>query len=101
MAQCKQPVTISTIYECATFCDKWNTPPIPKFVFERNMLIQKCDFFDSGIIQNRLFKWEFRCDGYFFSVPSRDLSTSRGFSMRRVYHPTFSTHCRDCTFRID
>lgn len=66
MAQCKQPVTISTIYECATFCDKWNTPPIPKFVFERNMLIQKCDFFDSGIIQNRLFKWEFRCDGYLF-----------------------------------
>lgn len=66
MAQCKQPVTISTIYECATFCDKWNTPPIPKFFYNKNMLIQNCDFFDSGVIQSRLFKWQFKCKDHLF-----------------------------------
>ena len=30
------------------------------------MLIQNSEFFDSGIIQDRLFKWEFRVKDYLF-----------------------------------
>lgn len=66
MAQCNQPVTISTIYECATFCTEWNVAPVPKFLYNKNFLIQNSEFFDSGIIQNRLFKWQFKCQNYLF-----------------------------------
>lgn len=63
MGQCKELVTISTIYDCAVFCKKWNNPPIPKFIVNKNFLIQDCVFFDSGVIQERLFKWIFKCSG--------------------------------------
>lgn len=66
MGQCKPFVTISTVYDCATFCKKWNEPPIPSFFYGKYHLIQKSSFFDSGIIANRLFKWTFKSSGYVF-----------------------------------
>lgn len=66
MGQCKPFVVISTVYDCATFCKKWNDPPIPSFFYEKNFLIQNSSFFDSGIISDRLFKWTFKSSGYIF-----------------------------------
>lgn len=66
MGQCKQQILISTIYDCATFCEKWNDAPIPKINISKNFLIQDSQFFDSGIIQNRRFKWLFSSRDYLF-----------------------------------
>lgn len=66
MGQCKPFVTISTVYDCATFCKKWNEPPIPSFFYGKFHLIQNSSFFDSGIIADRLFKWTFKSSGYVF-----------------------------------
>lgn len=70
MGQCKEFVTISTTYDCATFCKKWNEPPIPLFFYGKNFLIQSSSFFDSGIVADRLFKWTFKSFDYtFYETP--------------------------------
>lgn len=64
MALCKPTKNIEVRYECAAFCDKWNDLPIPSFKFVKFKLIQNSTFFDSGIINNRQFKWTFESRGY-------------------------------------
>lgn len=59
MAQCNPPITISTVYDCGVICSKWNDAPLPKFEYKKFRLIQKSEFFDSGVIQDREFKWQF------------------------------------------
>ncbi len=66
MGLCKQNITVSTVFECAKICKKWNDAPIPKIKLGKNYLIQDAVFFDSGIIQNRQFKWKFRSNDYLF-----------------------------------
>jgi len=66
MSLCKQNITINTTFECGGICKKWNDAPISKIKIEKNNLIQTCTFFDSGVMQNRLFKWIFRCKDHLF-----------------------------------
>lgn len=55
---CNKIISSETIYGCAEFCEKWNKLPIPKFKLgPKNSLIQDCQFFDTGVIQNRQYKW--------------------------------------------
>lgn len=66
MAQCKEVITISTTYGCAVFCDKWNEPPLAKLKYfsKGYRLLQDCVFYDSKIIQNRKFRWNFKCKDF-------------------------------------
>jgi len=64
MGQCKEFVNISTIYECGSFCRKWNTAPVPRFFLKKFFLVQDSTFYDSGNIGERLFKWVIKSRGY-------------------------------------
>lgn len=66
MSLCKTNIIINNTFECGSICKKWNDAPLSKIRVEKNNLIQDCTFFDSGVIQNRLFKWKFRSQNYLF-----------------------------------
>lgn len=64
MSRCTPTTEIMTIYDCATFCEKWNDSPLAYFRYHKNKLIQNSVFFDSGVMNNRQFKWIFKSLDY-------------------------------------
>jgi hypothetical protein len=49
---------------CASFCEKWNVPPIAKFTYTGISLVSNSDFFDSGNLTERQFIWSIYSESY-------------------------------------